>query len=185
MKALKHLKTITTHKLLVGKLCFKLGLYGQGICHDLSKYSPTELLTGAKYYQGDRSPNSAEREEKGYSLSWLHHKGRNKHHWEFWVDFSRQGITAAKMPYRYVLEMLCDRIAASMVYKGDDYTDASALEYYNHTRFYYVIHPETDALLKYLLTYLKDHGEDETFRMIRTRHGYDDYPLNIDETGGQ
>lgn len=181
MKAFGHLKTISKHKLIVGQLCFKLGLYRQGLAHDLSKYSLTEFMTGARYYQGDRSPNSAERDEKGYSMSWLHHKGRNKHHWEFWVDFTRNGIIAAKMPYRYVLEMICDRIAASKVYKGANYTDASALEYYEFTRFYYVIHPETDALLKYLLTYLAEHGEDETFRMIKKHHDYDDYDLEIEE----
>ena len=74
MKALKHLQTINHHKLLVMKHCFKVGLYKQGLLHDLSKYSPTEFLVGARYFQGDRSPNNAEREEKVYSSSWLHHK---------------------------------------------------------------------------------------------------------------
>ena len=58
MKALKHLQTINHHKLLVMKHCFKVGLYKQGLLHDLSKYSPTEFLVGCRYYQGTRSPNS-------------------------------------------------------------------------------------------------------------------------------
>ena len=86
-KLKKHLKTITKHKLLVMKYCFRLGLYKQGMTHDLSKYMPTELLTGARYYQGTRSPNAGEREAKGYSLAWMHHKGRNRHHYEFWTDY--------------------------------------------------------------------------------------------------
>ena len=63
-----HFKTITRHKLLVMKYCFRIGLYKQGLLHDLSKYSPTEFLVGCKYYQGTRSPNNAERED----LSLIH-----------------------------------------------------------------------------------------------------------------
>ena len=88
-KAWRHFKTITGHKILVMKNCFRVGLFRQGLMHDLSKYSPVEFGTGVKYYQGDRSPNAAEREEKGYSEAWLHHKGRNKHHFEYWIDFSK------------------------------------------------------------------------------------------------
>ena len=78
MNIWKHFKTITHHKILVAKGCFKVGLYKQGLLHDMSKYSPTEFWVGAKYYQGTRSPNNAEREDIGYSSAWLHHKGRNK-----------------------------------------------------------------------------------------------------------
>ena len=79
----RHLKTINRHKRMVMHNCFKCGLYWQGLVHDLSKYSWTEFSVGAKYYQGTRSPNDAERESKGYSSAWLHHKGRNKHHLEY------------------------------------------------------------------------------------------------------
>ena len=81
MKLFKHFKTITKHKFYVMKLCFRFGLYKQGLKHDLSKYSWTELVTSAKYYLGYKSPNSNERDTIGYSSAWLHHKGRNKHHW--------------------------------------------------------------------------------------------------------
>lgn len=177
MKAFQHFKTITKHKIIVGRLCFKLHLYKQGLCHDLSKYSYTEFSTGAHYYQGTYSPNAAERNEKGYSLAWLHHKGRNMHHWEFWVDFTRKGITAAKMPYRYVLEMFCDRIAASMVYQGENYTDHSALDYFNGGKDSYIMDADTMALLSLLLHHLSEHGLPETFAMINTKHGYEDYDL--------
>ena len=97
-KAWAHFKTITYHKYLVMQGCFKVGLYKQGLLHDLSKYSPTEFLVGARYYQGDRSPNNAEREEIGYSSSWLHHKGRNKHHYEYWIDYSTKEIPGGMAP---------------------------------------------------------------------------------------
>lgn len=81
-----HFQTITEHKCLVMKECFKVGLYKQGLLHDLSKYTPEEFRTGVLYFQGNRSPNAAEKEKMGYSGAWLHHKGRNKHHYEYWID---------------------------------------------------------------------------------------------------
>ena len=103
----------------MAKGCFAVGLYKQGLMHDLSKYSWVEFRVGAKYYQGTRSPNNAEREEHGYSLAWLHHKGRNKHHYEYWLDYGfppDRSITGMNMPKKYVVEMFMDRIAACKVY---------------------------------------------------------------------
>ena len=157
--AWKHFCTITHHKNLVLVGCFKIGLYRQGLLHDLSKYSPTEFLVGCKYYQGTMSPNNAERKEKGYSLAWLHHKGRNKHHLEYWIDYDiskepgkeHSGMAGMKMPVCYVAEMFVDRISASKNYQKDKYTDRSALDYYMHGRSHYLIHPDTEALIHYLL----------------------------------
>lgn len=170
-----HFKTITKHKILVGKLCFKVHLYKHGLLHDLSKYTPTEFITGIKYYKGTYSPNSAERNEKDYSTAWLHHKGRSKHHWEYWVDFTRKGQVPAKIPYNYVLEMFCDRVAASKIYEGKNYTDAFPLQYYESGQYSYILHPETRALLRFMLVYLKDHGLDDTIKMINRHHDYDEY----------
>ena len=127
MKAIKHFQTITKHKILVMQECFRVGLYRQGLLHDLSKYGWTEFRVGCRYYQGTRSPNNAEREDKGYSSAWLHHKGRNKHHYEYWLDYDSHGegkLVGMKMPVRYVVEMFMDRIAACKVYKGAAYKDS-------------------------------------------------------------
>ncbi len=170
MKPLQHFRTITHHKLLVMKGCFSVGLYKQGLLHDLSKYSPVEFWTGAKYYQGTRSPNNAEREITGYSMAWLHHKGRNKHHFEYWIDYGPiegQGIIGLEMPVNYVVEMFCDRIAASKTYMGDEYTQNSALEYYLNGCYKYMMHPKTSQLLRHLLEYLAEHGEEQTYAYIR------------------
>lgn len=169
MKIYKHFITITKHKIRVGQLCFRIGLYKQGLFHDMSKYSLCEFLTGARYYQGIKSPNSVERDEKGYSLAWLHHKGRNKHHWEFWVDFTRKGSVPAHMPVRYILEMFCDRIAASMVYQGDKYCDQFPLIYYNREKHTYIMHPQSRALLEELLIYLDQNGLDATIEYINKK----------------
>ena len=166
----EHFQTITYHRRLVRQSCFRVGLYWQGLTHDLSKYSLTEFLVGAKYFQGDCSPNNAEKEEKGYSSSWLHHKGRNKHHFEYWIDVSlnkEEGLVGNKMPVCYVAEMLCDRIAACEVYRGKNYTSGAPMEYYEFTKKYITIHPETRALLEKLLTILKDEGEDAAYAYIR------------------
>ena len=172
MKALKHLKTINHDKLLVMKHCFKVGLYKQGLLHDLSKYSPTEFLVGCKYYQGTRSPNNAEREATGYSTAWLHHKGRNKHHYEYWIDYSivpGEGIVGQKMPVKYVYEMFMDRIAASKTYLGDKYTDKEPLQYYEKgaAKLGKMIHPETATLIHKLLKMLAEKGERATFKYVR------------------
>lgn len=167
MKICKHFKTITKHKIKVCRLCFRIGLYKQGLLHDMSKYSLCEFITGARYYQGTKSPNSAERDEKGYSMAWLHHKGRNKHHWEFWVDFMEKGCVPAKMPLCYVLEMFCDRVAASMIYRGKDYTDSYPLYYYMQRQEHYIIHEDTRKLLEFLLRYLDKYGLDKTIVYIK------------------
>lgn len=171
-KAWKHFKTITYHKLLVAEGCFKVGLYRQGLLHDLSKYSPAEFMVGARYYQGTRSPNNAEREKKGYSAAWMHHKGRNRHHFEYWTDYSndpeKKGcVVPVPMPDKYVAEMVMDRIAASKVYKGKDYTNASPLEYYLQGRSRKLIHPETAGKLERMLRLLAEEGEEKTFARIR------------------
>ena len=172
-KAWQHFKTITYHKYLVMQGCFKVGLYKQGLLHDLSKYTPTEFLVGAKYYQGDRSPNNAEREVIGYSSSWLHHKGRNKHHYEYWIDYSTKGfpggMAPAPMPNKYIVEMLMDRIAACKVYHGEDYTTKAPLAYYELGKDMAPLHKVTRRKLEFLLHMLADKGEDYTFRYIRKR----------------
>ena len=169
MKAWKHFKTITHHKILVMQGCFRVGLYWQGLTHDLSKYSPTEFLVGARLYQGTRSPNAAEREEKGYSEAWMHHKGRNKHHYEYWTDLNlrTRNYESFPMPRKYLVEMVMDRRAACLVYEGEKYTSASALNYYLKSRERLLMHPQTQRELEYILTMLRDEGEEETFRYLK------------------
>lgn len=165
-----HLTTVCHHRRLVRKYCFRVGLYWQGLTHDLSKFSPVEFLVGVRYFQGDHSPNEVERIEKGYSSSWLHHKGRNKHHLEYWIDYSPEGehlMCGMKMPTKYVVEMICDRIAASRTYKKADYNDACPWEYYARNKGHLILHPETRALMEKLLLKLKDQGEDATLDYIR------------------
>ncbi|MCC8016996.1 MAG: DUF5662 family protein [Lachnospiraceae bacterium] len=166
-----HLRTINHHKWLVMKACFRVGLYRQGLLHDLSKYSPAEFWVGVKYYRGNMSPNNIERREKGYTSAWLHHKGRNKHHLEYWIDYGSKDsefpLEGMRMPDKYVVEMFIDRMSASKNYQKDAYTDRSALDYYMKGKARHVLHPEVKELLERLLTMLAEEGEDATFAYIR------------------
>ncbi len=165
-----HLCTITEHKILVMRGCFRLGLYRQGLMHDLSKYTWTEFRVGMKYYQGTRSPNNAEREDIGYSSAWLHHKGRNKHHFEYWIDYSLEKdeiLTGMRMPEKYVAEMFVDRISASKIYQKEKYTDLQPLEYFRKGTASEIIHEETRTLLEKLLVMLAQQGEDAAFDYIK------------------
>lgn len=168
-----HFCTITHHKFLVMYHCFRVGLYWQGLVHDLSKYSPTEFLVGARYYQGDRSPNAAERADIGYSTAWMHHKGRNKHHYEYWIDMraNRDATFEGKpIPTRYVVEMFCDRVAASKVYQGPKYKDDSSLIYLKleqSSEGELLFHKESMDLLETMLTWLAEDGEKVAFARIK------------------
>ncbi len=169
MKPLQHFITITKHRMLVLEGCFRVGLYWQGLTHDLSKYSFVEFWNGARYYQGTRSPNTAERESKGYSEAWMHHKGCNRHHYEYWTDMNRQtkNYESIPMPRKYLVEMVMDRRAACMIYQGKDYTPASAYDYFDKSREKELMHPQTRQELYFLLSMLRDRGEKETFSYIR------------------
>lgn len=172
LKAWEHFKTITHHRHLVMISCFKLGMIKQGLLHDLSKYTPTEFSAGAKYWNGKESPNNGERREKGLSLSWLHHKGRNKHHLEYWIDYSLgEGsvIEGMKMPVKYVVEMFVDRVCACKNYQKEKYTDKSPLEYYSKGRKNMILHEDSKELLEFLLNMLSEKGEKETFSYIKNK----------------
>ena len=171
---IKHFLTITKHRNKVMLHCFKAGIFGRGLLHDLSKYSPLEFTAGIKYYQGTRSPNEAERESVGYSVAWMHHKGKNRHHFEYWNDVNPKTKVYApvKMPLKFLKEMFCDRVAASKIYQGKNYTDAHPYEYFARGKARNYMHEETADLLEKLLIMLKEKGETETFKYIKSLKEY-------------
>ncbi len=164
-----HLKTIIRHRHAVIRHCFKAGIPFQGLTHDLSKFSPEEFINGVKFFQGTRSPHEAEREAHGYSSAWMHHKGRNKHHFEYWTDYDpvTRKIMPVKMPIKYVKEMFCDRVAASKIYMKKNYNDGCPLEYFLRAKSRRIIHPDTSELLEKLFVMLKNKGEKETFKYLK------------------
>ena len=136
----------------------------RGLTHDLSrKTPPTEFWRGAKYYQGTFSPTQQERRENGYSLAWMHHKGRNRHHFEYWTDVSpvTHQYEPLEMPTEFFVEMCMDRIAASRTYLGDQYHDGAPLEYLQRAGDNRWMHPVTARKLRFILTMLRDKGGGE------------------------
>ena len=171
MQLRAHLHTVNRHRRLVRRYCLKLGLVWQGLTHDLSKYSPVEFWRGCKYYQGWRSPNDQERLENGVSLAWLHHKGRNRHHFEYWSDYNpkTKRVEPVEMPVRFLAEMFCDRVAASKIYLKDRYDQNCPLDYFQRSasKKRGMLHPETERQLTELLTILAEQGEDAAFAKLR------------------
>lgn len=163
-----HLKTVRKHRRLVRRHCFACGLYRQGLLHDLSKYSPGELIPSVRYFQGWRSPYPYEKELNGYSLGWLHHKGRNLHHWEYWYDtFPDKGWVPVRMPDKYLAESVCDRIAACKTYRKEAYKDSDALEYFLTKPDAEYMHPETAASMERILRMVAEDGEERAFAYIK------------------
>ena len=169
--AIGHFKTITSHRHAVIRLCAKAGILCQGLRHDLSKYSLTEFLPGVRGYLGNRSPNEVERAEKGYSAAWLHHKGRNKHHFEYWTDYNpiEKKVAPVKMPLNYVAEMFCDLVAASKIYQGKNYSENHPIEYFERGKERRFINQETSDLLESWLIMLRDKGEKYTLSHIKSQ----------------
>ena len=174
MNLINHLKTVHTHRKYVRQLCFKCGLYKQGILHDLSKYSPAELFDSIKYWSGDHSPIENQIDDIGYSEVWLHHVGRNKHHFEYWVDLAHKGKNGefciiCEMPFKYIAEMFCDRVGACKAYLKDKYTDSAPLEYFQKgaERNKKLMTERVYDLLFMWLIDLANFGEDYTCKEIK------------------
>jgi len=169
-----HLSTVIKHRKKVIYHCYKVGILHRGLLHDLSKYSPTEFIQGVQNFIGSKSPNEGEREKKGYSEAWMHHKGRNRHHFEYWTDYNPKTklIEPVKMPLVFVKEMFCDRVAASKVYQGKNYTNAHPLTYFEGGKSRRKIHKDTSDLLENWLLMLKEQGEEKTFRHIKSVKKY-------------
>lgn len=169
----KHLKTIRLHRKYVRQACFKLGLYWQGLMHDLSKYSITELKI-CKYYSGTRSPHQNCREVLGYSPSWNHHYHKNKHHCQFWIDESETGkFIPIKMPYKYVIEMFCDMLGASKAYNKENWKPEMLWNYWQTMcKGKRLMHAESIYLLEKLIWNLAENGEDWFYNWYKSANKF-------------
>jgi len=162
-----HFKTITTHKIHVLKACTKVGIPLRGITHDLSKYSPKEFASSAKFFNGTKSPISIQKERFGYSEAWANHKGRNTHHWEHWTDFQDGKVYCMKMPIKDVKEMLCDWIGAGKAYNKEKWTPRSAYEYYQNHESKILFHGLTRVLVERSLLCLLVEGEEAFYSHVK------------------
>lgn len=160
-KFLRHFNTITKHKLVVGYYCIKCGQTKRGLLHDNSKYSLTEFKSSAKYFQGNSSPIDAEKAAIGYSFAWQHHKGHNPHHWEYWIDnVGTKKNTPIRMPYNYLIEMLCDWIGAGKVYSKEKWNQAEPYNFFMTKESNMILDKETKKVVILLLEVIRDYGLD-------------------------
>jgi len=170
----KHFITITKHKWVVFKLCVKVGIPFKGIVHDLSKYSPTEFWESVKYYRGIASPIPVARKKEGYSKAWLHHKGRNKHHYEYWYDHKAR-IPLPIIPYKYAIEMVCDSMAAGIVYNGKKWTNSTQLEYWKRNRDKELLNENMKQFFDEVYTLISQQGIDKVLNKKTLRELYKKY----------
>ena len=162
----RHFALVAEHKSYVFLYFAYAGLPLLGLAHDWSKFSPSEFFESVRYFNGRRSPVGLAREIEGYSFAWLHHKGRNKHHFEFWQDVvdangvpvkKANDIVPLQMPYEYALEMICDTIAASRAYNGKKFSYALLANWWSRRHKAPInMHPQTlrfcDAMYEALKT---------------------------------
>ena len=163
-KTIKHTMLVTKHRWYVFKLAFKAGIPLRGLTHDLSKFSPTEFIESVKYYNGKRSPINACIEEKGYSLAWLNHKGKNRHHLEYWESCANGKREGAFLPYKYMVEMICDKISAGITYNPKTWTTSQPLEYWINVEKQKptVVHPATIEYIETVFKNLEKEGIEKT-----------------------
>ena len=173
----KHFLVITKHRWVVFKLCCKVGEPWRGLVHDLSKYSPTEFWEGVKYFSGKHSPITDCKKAEGYSKAWLHHKGRNKHHTDYWVDLSAPDKTPI-IPYKYVAEMLCDKLAAGIIYKGKDWTKEYELEYWLNERDRTLVNDQVEKLITEVFTQVSKDGIDKVLTKKNVKELYAKYCIS-------
>lgn len=169
-----HLNTVNKHRFLVFKYCVKAGIPFRGLVHDLSKYSLLEFLEGVKYYNGNFSPISTCKKVNGYSKAWLHHKGRNKHHFEYWYDFNSP-LKAPVIPYKYVVELICDNIAASKTYLKDKWKNDSVFNYFTRRKDRPYINPKINDMLINVYSDMIDIGIDGVLNKKYLKYMYKKY----------
>ena len=174
---IKHTILVTKHRWVVFKLCCKVGEPWRGFVHDLSKFSPTEFWESVKYYQGNKSPIPVARRENGFSDAWLHHKGRNKHHLEYWVD-PRAKEYAAVVPYKYIAEMACDKMAASIIYNGKNWTQSDEYNYWLKEKEKTILNPKVERFFDELFKQVKENGLKETYTRKNLKKLYKKYCID-------
>lgn len=176
----KHFKLITIHRWYVFLNCCKAGMPIRGLCHDLSKYSPTEFWESIKYFQGNRSPIDACKEVNGYSMAWMHHKGRNPHHYEHWQDNFDKGGQAVQMPFKYALELVCDYLAAGRAYMKKDFSYIAEYDWWcGKKKNPIAMHPQTKEFIELMLNQMRIDGNNDCLAKPVAKHIYNIAERNV------
>jgi hypothetical protein len=149
MKYIKYLWYLIRHKWFVMIECFKEGLVWQGIVHDLDKFRWDSFKCYSDFMGSDRFTTSvpeslyARTGSREMNKVWLRHRKINKHHWQYYCYGRKE---PRQMPYRYVVEMVCDWKGAM---KAHGVSDLKA--WYLYSRDSMVLHEHTRRLLNKLI----------------------------------
>lgn len=154
-KIFGHLHTIHIHRKWVRKYCNWAGIRWRGLKHDLSKYSPTEFFESARYWTGTCSPINTCKKQNGWSRAWLHHKGRNSHHYEYWQDNFDKGGEALLMPMDDFVEQVCDFLAAAHAYQGDNFSYTAERIWWENKRKTCAMHENNKTMLDIIFSDLE------------------------------
>lgn len=169
----KHFKLVMTHKKFVFRACRKAGIPFRGLMHDMSKFSVVEFSESVKYFTGVSSPIDEAKKDKGLSMAWLHHRGRNKHHWAYWVDNLTDGGIPTLMPYKYALEMACDFIGAGQAYMGESWSFDTPYDWFlAQEKDRSKIHPSIVAFLDCIFWTMKEQQSYEALDKSYTKSVY-------------
>ena len=159
MKFFKHLWVVIKHKYNVLVFATKLGIFWTGLVHDLTKFTPTEFCLSVKYFHGKKSPTIVERKDNdNFSYLCVAHTGRNKHHWQYWVDYTRNDIIVNRIPYKHALEYVADVMSASKVYNPENFTFIVAYNYFKEHSQTYLMHPATKEFILWCIKEVNDFG---------------------------
>lgn len=168
---IKHITLVTKHKWYVFTYCTKLGMPFRGLKHDISKFMPIEFWESVKYYHGAKSPIQVCKEKNGYSKAWLHHKGRNKHHFEYWYDFNTLDKTPV-IPYKYTVELICDTLAAGMAYQGKSWKTSSQIEYFEKRKDLEYINENIKQVIREVYKQVDEEGIKKTINKKNLKQIY-------------
>jgi len=176
-RIVRHFLLVTKHKAFVFLYCCYAGYPWRGFMHDWSKYSPVEFIESVRFFNGRRSPVGLARELEGYSYAWLCHKGRNKHHFEFWSDVVDESGAAAPnygqfyplpMPFPFALEMICDTISASRAYNGKKFSYKALFDWSRRRASVPLnMHPSTRRFFDAIYQEMRDEGNCKALRRAK------------------
>lgn len=129
--------------------------------HDVSKDDPEEYNAYDNYFYGGQRTKEIEEE---FNKAWLRHIHHNPHHWQYWVlinDEPGEGTIVLRIPYRYVIEMICDWWAFSWR-SGNLY---EIFDWYDAHKDYMKLHEDSRDLVEEILGQIKakldEHAEAE------------------------
>ena len=182
MKFFKHLSVVLKHKWFVFYYASRLGIGWLGFVHDLTKFSPTEFLLSVKYFDGHRSPTIIERKYKdNFSEICVRHTGRNKHHWQYWVDYTNHEMVVAKIPYKRCLEYVSDVLSASKVYNPKEFNFMVAYKYFEEHSKTYLMHPLSKEFILHIIKLVHEKGFKNAKKKV-TRKIYEELSLKYPNT---